>query len=361
MTMFKRGCVILMLIWSSACGGENTTATSPSTSALSSASSTTPGGPALTTLHARIARGIHVDDGAIITFHIQDDRGAPIAGALLQATSTDVGPWQGLTDGAGNFIASLFAGHYNLTVSAAGFDTRTLPANLALTGTVTIGLARGNGDPIPPPSDPIPGRFLLTGRVTDGTSGGVLPNITLTLSGGASATTTTDGNGNYQFGNLAAGNYIVSASPTGYIPNTPSIGLAPGNTVLNLVLQRGTSAPPALSATFVVQSLATAPKADTCEVTAGQLVKCIFDASGSTPASSLTSYLFSIIETEESFQISANPRVSQPTLPTCGLFSLIKSSNGAFPVTMTVTVTSSDGRTAVSLRKTVSFLKNGAC
>ena len=156
MTMFKRGCVILMLIWSSACGGENTTATSPSTSALSSASSTTPGGPALTTLHARIARGIHVDDGAIITFHIQDDRGAPIAGALLQATSTDVGPWQGLTDGAGNFIASLFAGHYNLTVSAAGFDTRTLPANLALTGTVTIGLARGNGDPIPPPSDPIP-------------------------------------------------------------------------------------------------------------------------------------------------------------------------------------------------------------
>ena len=57
---------------------------------------------------------VHPLDGAIITFHIQDDRGALIAGALLQATSTDVGPWQGLSDGAGNFIASLFAGRYNL-------------------------------------------------------------------------------------------------------------------------------------------------------------------------------------------------------------------------------------------------------
>lgn len=360
MTTFKRGCVILIIIWTSACGGENTTTTSPSTSTLSSASSTTPGGPALTTLHARIARAIHVEDGAIITFHIQDDRGAPIAGALLQATSTDVGPWQGLADGAGNFIASLFAGRYNLTVSAAGFDTRTLPANLALTGTVTIGLARGNGGPIPPPSDPIPGRFLLTGGVTDGTSGGILPNITLTLSGGAAATTTTDGNGNYQFGNLTAGSYTVSASPTGYVPNSQNISVA-GNTVLNLVLQRSISSPPALNATFVVQSTAKAPKADTCEVTAGQLVKCNFDASGSAPASLLTSYLFSINETKESFPVSTSPKLPEPTLPTCGLFSIIKDSNGVFPVTMTVTVTSSDGRTAVSQRKTVSFLKNGAC
>src|SRR3954464_15716846 len=103
MTMFKRACVILIIIWTSACGGENATTTSPSTSTLSSASSTTPGGAALTALHARIARAIHAEDAAIITFHIQDDGGAPIGGALLRATSTDVGPWQGLTDGGGNF------------------------------------------------------------------------------------------------------------------------------------------------------------------------------------------------------------------------------------------------------------------
>ena len=154
----------------------------------------------------------------------------------------------------------------------------------------------------------------------------------------------------------------MSASPTGYVANTQSIGLAAGNTVLNLVLQRGTSLPQpqGLSATFVVQSTATAPKPDTCDVTAGQKVKCIFDASGSSPASSLTSYLFSIRETKESFG-SANPKTTEPTLPSCGLFSIIKDSNGVFPVTMTVTVTSSDGRTAVSQPKIVSFQKNGAC
>ena len=121
-----------MVIWTSACGGGDTTVTSPSTSKQSSTSSTTPGGPVLAKVAANPRSS---QDGAIITFHIQDDRGALIAGALLQATSTDVGPWQGLSDGAGNFIASLFAGRYNLTVSAAGFDTRTLPANLAATGT----------------------------------------------------------------------------------------------------------------------------------------------------------------------------------------------------------------------------------
>src|SRR4051812_15479291 len=265
MTMFKRACVILIIIWTSACGGENATTTSPSTSTLSSASSTTPGGPALTTNRARMARGIHVEDAATITFHVQDPSGLPIAGALLQATSTDVGPWQGLTNGSGNFIANLFAGQYNLTVSADGFSARRLPANLAASGTINIGLERGGTSPL--------GQWLLVGRVTDGTSGGVLPNITLTLSGGASATTTTDGNGNYQFRNLAAGNYTVSASPTGYIATAPSIGLT-ANAVLDLVLQRGGSPPP--SATFFVQSTATAPKADTCDVTAGQKVKCIF-------------------------------------------------------------------------------------
>src|SRR3954463_11840947 len=236
MTMFKRACVILIIIWTSACGGENATTTSPSTSTLSSASSTTPGGPALTTNRARMARGIHVEDAATITFHVQDPSGLPIAGALLQATSTDVGPWQGLTNGSGNFIANLFAGQYNLTVSADGFSARRLPANLAASGTINIGLERG-GTPPGGGTSPL-GQWLLVGRVTDGTSGGVLPNITLTLSGGASAITTTDRSGNYQFGPLPTAGYTVSASPTGYIAIAPSIGLT-ANAVLDLVLQRG--------------------------------------------------------------------------------------------------------------------------
>ena len=98
-------------------------------------------------------------------------------------------------------------------------------------------------------------------------------------------------------------------------------------------------------------------------MTENQTVKCNFDASDSSPASLLTSYQFSIIETKESFPARADPIAREPPLPSCGLFSIIKDSkgNGLYPVTMTVTVKSSDGRTAVSQPKTVSFFKNGAC
>jgi hypothetical protein len=267
MTMFKRGCVILIIMWTSACGEKEASVTSPSTSALSSASTTTPGGPVLTTYRARVTRGIHPEDGASITFHIQDDRGAPIAGALLKATSNDVGPWAGLTNGAGDFNAFLFAGNYTLTVTAAGFDPRTIPANLAASGTVTIGLTRGV---IVDPTKP---GLVLTGKVTDGTSGGILPNIPLTLSGGQSQTTTTDGNGNYQFVGLQAGNYTVTASLVGYVSNSPSISLAPGNTVLNLVLQRD-SGPRPLTGSIDIQG-------PTC--TAGKSCTYVGSASGGQP------------------------------------------------------------------------------
>lgn len=172
----------------------------------------------------------------------------------------------------------------------------------------------------------------------------------LTISG------TTSGNGSGSFTYTASAINSTQPPPDAVITvswSGSSTG-STGMTVSHAALQ-------ALSATFVVQSTATVPKADTCDVTAGQKVKCIFDASGSNPASLLTSYQFSIAETKESFQKSADPQTKEPTLPTCNLFNIIKNSNGAFPVTMTVTVTSSDGRSAVSQPKTVSFQKNGAC
>lgn len=82
---------------------------------------------------------------AIITFHVQDMHAMPIAGALLSAQSVEHGPWTGVTLSDGNFITpppGLAAGHYDITVSAAGFVTRgPEAAELALPGTVTYGLA----------------------------------------------------------------------------------------------------------------------------------------------------------------------------------------------------------------------------
>ena len=57
--------------------------------------------------------------------------------------------------------------------------------------------------------------YTLSGRVLDASGNGVA-NVTVTLSGAQSATMTTGSDGSYQFTSLAAGNYIVTPSKTGY-------------------------------------------------------------------------------------------------------------------------------------------------
>lgn len=81
---------------------------------------------------------------AEIIFHVQDPQAKPISGALLSATSPN-GPWQGLTNLAGNFKANLGSGHYDLTIAALGFVTRQLPADLFDPGSITIGLEFAGG------------------------------------------------------------------------------------------------------------------------------------------------------------------------------------------------------------------------
>jgi hypothetical protein len=76
---------------------------------------------------------------ARIVFHVQDPSARPIGGALLDAASMH-GPWQGTTDETGEFVANLAPGHYDIKITAPGFMTRNLPADLADPGTVTIGL-----------------------------------------------------------------------------------------------------------------------------------------------------------------------------------------------------------------------------
>jgi len=78
----------------------------------------------------------------LIVFHVQDPGGRPIAGALLAAKNQPHGDWNGVTNPCGDFKARLAAGHYDITISAVGFKDRQLPADLAASGEVVIGLER---------------------------------------------------------------------------------------------------------------------------------------------------------------------------------------------------------------------------
>ncbi len=57
--------------------------------------------------------------------------------------------------------------------------------------------------------------YLISGTITSG--GTALAGVTVTLSGQATGTTTTDANGNYSFGSLSSGTYGLTPSLAGYI------------------------------------------------------------------------------------------------------------------------------------------------
>ena len=78
----------------------------------------------------------------LIAFHVQDPQGRPLGGAVIRGQNQPFGDWAGVTNACGDFLATLGAGHYDLTITHPGFQPRTLPADLADSGIVTIGLER---------------------------------------------------------------------------------------------------------------------------------------------------------------------------------------------------------------------------
>ena len=62
-----------------------------------------------------------------------------------------------------------------------------------------------------------PTTFTISGTVTDGTSGGVLPGIAVSA---ASQSTTTGSSGAYSFAGVSPGSVTVAASATGYVSNS---------------------------------------------------------------------------------------------------------------------------------------------
>jgi hypothetical protein len=81
--------------------------------------------------------------------------------------------------------------------------------------------------------------LTLTGTLTDGTSHGILPDITIQIVSGANAgrSTITDGGGNYAMSGLSAGTFTLSVFAVSYLTTTQSVALS-GNTRVDLILQR---------------------------------------------------------------------------------------------------------------------------
>ena len=86
---------------------------------------------------------------------------------------------------------------------------------------------------------PTPATIAITGTVTDGTSGGVLPGISVAAAG---QTTATNAAGTYTLANISPGNITVTASAVGYQTLSQSV-LTTANARVDFVLQRVSSPP----------------------------------------------------------------------------------------------------------------------
>ena len=150
--------------------------------------------------------------GASINGNVKDGSGTGINNSLVNATnSTD--SFSNTTDATGYFILNLPQGIYNITVSAAGYDSAVQYDVPIITG-----------------SEESPYDFIISAMPTGRLSGYVLNNAgtginaaSIQLKQGATvkAITATDGTGYYSM-NVSTGSYDLIASKTGYVDGTAS-------------------------------------------------------------------------------------------------------------------------------------------
>jgi hypothetical protein len=121
---------------------------------------------------------------------------------------TDQATWQSSASNvaqvtSGGLVSAVAAGDADITATFGAISGRLH---------VTIASSSGGGGP-----------FTVNGTVTDSTSHGVLPNVTIAI---GSRTTTTDGSGSYTLSGISGGTLTVVASATSYVTSQQTINLS---------------------------------------------------------------------------------------------------------------------------------------
>ncbi len=181
---------------------------------------------------AKLSIGAAVTYGAIAG-NVSENGGGPIAGAVISA----IGPSSGsdTTDAGGNYlIQTLLPGSYEVTATATGYypETQNGIAVVADDTTVVDFLL-----------DPEVG--AIGGNVSED-GGGPISGAVVTITGPSSGADTTDGSGNYLIETLLPGSYDITATATGYYPETvlDTAVVADDTTVVNFLLAPEEVAPP---------------------------------------------------------------------------------------------------------------------
>jgi len=207
MSSVKRGCIVLLLTLASACGGSTTSTPTPTATPTATTFSLTG----------------QVTDGTTST---------GISGATVSiADGANVGK-SATTDGSGNYsFTGLQPAEFTLNVSATNYVSQSKAVKLSSSQTLAFQLTRR--------------AVTVTGAVTDGTSGGILPNILVQIADGANAgqSVRTDGNGTYSLSGVTPGTFTLSLSAVSYDTLKRQITVA-ADTRVDFVLERTPPPPP---------------------------------------------------------------------------------------------------------------------
>lgn len=143
---------------------------------------------------------------------------------------------------AGSLVRGTDACAFSLTGEGIPLNSVTFKINYA--GSTCLGPLQGstNLSLAPHSAPPAATGFIVSGNVTDGTSGGPLPAIEVRA--GEFLAVRTDAAGHYDLPGVPAGAATVQFAAAGYVTQTKS-GTLSANTSLDIVLQRVAAAPPA--------------------------------------------------------------------------------------------------------------------
>jgi hypothetical protein len=126
------------------------------------------------------------------------------------------------------------------SVTGEGTPLDSVTFHITYSGTTCLGPLQGtNTLSLAPHSAPT--AFTIAGTITDGTSGGILPQIEVSAGGQAIRS---DSAGHYQLTSVGTGVVTVQFAAAGYFTQAKTLTLTE-NSVLDVVLQRVAAAPPA--------------------------------------------------------------------------------------------------------------------
>jgi len=165
--------------------------------------------------NASVTTGIAFTATAL-TFGITGTLSPAVGGSGATVTLSGAASATTTSDGAGNYsFSGLANGTYTVTPSHTGYTfnpiSKTAPVNGASVASINFTATPQIGQ-----------TYSITGTISPITGGS---GSTVTLSGAAVATTTTDSAGNYTFAGLSNGTYAVTPSHSGYTFN-PSVQTA---------------------------------------------------------------------------------------------------------------------------------------